>query len=662
MTATLASLEYSDRVFGCWLGKNCGGTLGQPLEEAFGRSEPFDVWWYPEIAEGGIPNDDLEMQLIWLKAVIEQWPNMNARKLAEYWLDHIGYNYDEYGFSKANLRLGLLPPVSGRHNNWFIDCMGSPIRSEIWACLSPGVPALAARRAYEDAICDHAGGEGVYGELFNASIESAAFVLHDMDDLLDVALTYIPEDCGVARAVRAARGAHRSGRSWTEARSHVLEATPHYVAQYTPINMGFQVIGWLYGENFGDAICKAVNCGYDTDCTGATVGSLLGILRGRAGLPERWTLPLGHNIATSEASGGIKYVTGGTDPVPPTLDRLTELVCDFGERLLVVEDSPLRIGTSTSLEELQIKQLVAPPDIRDLWHSEIMRVNHQLPAAAISVDYGESPVVRLDAEKRVGIEVVNGHPEPIELTLTVFPPPGWTSAGESSLRLAPGETGRREVTLHVSEADSLLNSNRTTVGVWLRGRPSEVALSMVLVGAHRWRVVGPYRNEDDESESLLERPFEPEQQLTEPGWTAAAPSWSTVQCDGDALSPGLGIDRPGAWYGVTYLKSARQETVHLGVPSTGPLKAWLNGELVLCYDEIVPYRPSYQGHSQPGYAEVELRQGWNELMLKVVKPAGSNAWEGQCMLSRPPMFDGIHDVGWTQFPWEEAADRMRTIP
>jgi hypothetical protein len=133
--------EYRDQVYACWLGKNSGGTLGEPLERAFGDPEPLDVWWYPELREGGLPNDDLEMQLIWLKAVEEQGLDLTAQDLAEYWISHIGYNYDEYGLSKTNLRLGLLPPVSGAHNNrFFRDCMGSPIRSEIWACLAPGVP------------------------------------------------------------------------------------------------------------------------------------------------------------------------------------------------------------------------------------------------------------------------------------------------------------------------------------------------------------------------------------------------------------------------------------------------------------------------------------------------------------------------------------------
>gem|GEM_PF-3696541 len=53
-----------------------------------------------------------------------------------------------------------------------------------------------------------------------------------------------------------------------------MEATPHYNSMHSPINMGLQTIGLLYGTDFANALCIAVNCGYDTNCTGATVGAL----------------------------------------------------------------------------------------------------------------------------------------------------------------------------------------------------------------------------------------------------------------------------------------------------------------------------------------------------------------------------------------------------
>ena len=52
---------FRDKVMGCWLGKNAGGTLGEPLEGKFGDKQMFHIDWYPFLPEGGIPNDDLEL-------------------------------------------------------------------------------------------------------------------------------------------------------------------------------------------------------------------------------------------------------------------------------------------------------------------------------------------------------------------------------------------------------------------------------------------------------------------------------------------------------------------------------------------------------------------------------------------------------------------------
>ena len=64
--------EYRDKVLGCWTGKNIGGTLGAPME---GRREMFDVTFYTQNLRGNpVPNDDLDLQLAWLRALLNKKP------------------------------------------------------------------------------------------------------------------------------------------------------------------------------------------------------------------------------------------------------------------------------------------------------------------------------------------------------------------------------------------------------------------------------------------------------------------------------------------------------------------------------------------------------------------------------------------------------------
>src|SRR5690606_20708292 len=126
----------------------------------------LDLTYYPELPDGPLENDDLDLQLVWLHALEQYGPKLNAWHLGKEWIDHVFFPSDEYGYALTNLRRGLVPPVAGWFGNPFTNCMGSPIRSEIWAMVAPGAPHVAAHFAYQDAIVDHAGGEGVYGEVF----------------------------------------------------------------------------------------------------------------------------------------------------------------------------------------------------------------------------------------------------------------------------------------------------------------------------------------------------------------------------------------------------------------------------------------------------------------------------------------------------------------
>ena len=67
-----------DKIYACWMGKNIGGTLGGPYE---GCRELNDVKGFVTKPGVVLPNDDLDLQLIWLKAMEEQGPeNVDAHR------------------------------------------------------------------------------------------------------------------------------------------------------------------------------------------------------------------------------------------------------------------------------------------------------------------------------------------------------------------------------------------------------------------------------------------------------------------------------------------------------------------------------------------------------------------------------------------------------
>ena len=141
MIDKISPATYKDKIYGGWMGKNIGGTLGGPLE---GRKELMSYDFYPRLGELPLPSDDLDLQLVWLHALETYGPRLSAVELAEQWKEHVFFPYDEYGYALTNMRRGMSPPVSGWFSNPFTDCMGSPIRSEIWAMIAPR-PTAAGR-------------------------------------------------------------------------------------------------------------------------------------------------------------------------------------------------------------------------------------------------------------------------------------------------------------------------------------------------------------------------------------------------------------------------------------------------------------------------------------------------------------------------------------
>lgn len=348
--------KYKDKVMGCWAGKNIGGVLGAPFE---GKRMKVELDFYTQdLSMGPPPNDDLDLQIVWLAAVEKYGRNVNASILGEYWLSYIIPNWVEYGSGKANLRAGFVPPMSGVIDNTYKDSCGCFIRSELWACLAPGHPDIAVRYAYEDAIVDHAD-EGMLGEVFFAALESAAFVENDKNKLIDIALSYIPEESAVAAGVKKAKECFEKNIEFFAARKEVHNCVPGTFGIQqckiseigpeerelalgapgfdAPENIAYAVMGWLYGgDDFGKALCLSVSCGEDTDCSGASLGALLGILYGASNLPEKWTAPLNDKIATlciDKTSRGVW--------VPETVTELTDRILRITPLFMGIENCDL---------------------------------------------------------------------------------------------------------------------------------------------------------------------------------------------------------------------------------------------------------------------------------------------------------------------------------
>lgn len=314
---------YRERVLACWNGKNIGGTLGAPFE---GFPSVNRLTYYDPVPSGAIPNDDLELQMMYAAALSRmEKPEVNREVLADIWLRHMNFHCQEYAVAMRNLALGIRPPWSGSYDNYYADGMGAAIRSEIWACLAPGDPALAVKFAREDACIDHAG-SGVDAEVFFAALESMAFVETDIRKLIEAGLSYLLPDSVLAEGIRTACSLWDSHRNWRFVRDALYDRYATEFKMSVRINVPFTVLALLSGGgDFGKTICDAANCGMDTDCTAATAGAILGILN-PGGIPEEWRRPVGHGLTVCDADvSGLEF--------PLTIEAFTEQILSLRERI-----------------------------------------------------------------------------------------------------------------------------------------------------------------------------------------------------------------------------------------------------------------------------------------------------------------------------------------
>lgn len=479
---------YRDRVRACFIGKNIGGTMGGPYEC---KKETFNIQGFSTPPGKPLPNDDLDLQLVWLHAVETRGiREINAEVLGAYWLDLIVPNWNEYGLCKNNMRRGLLPPLSGEYQNSWKNSNGAWIRTEIWACLAPGCPSLAAKYAIEDSKVDHGAGEGTVAAAFVAAMQSAAFAMPDIHTCIRLGLQAIPPQSRTADSIRFVTECYEKGMSPIDARNAVQKRNADIGDGWmeAPSNVAYAVIGLLYGEgDFKKSMITAINCGDDADCTGATVGATMGIFLGTAGVPNDWQAYIGDEIVTISlnktcGSTGLRF--------PKTCTELCERV--VAEAPHVLHD--LRAPIDFTHDESD-----TPEAIKDLLLAQCHEVRNAVAFKPYTMHY-ESAVLCADVTLSRLPDIAPG--EEIGLSLEIYTrrtfgdilsalsfhwwlPEGFSAEGKQTAVIPNRnfhEDGIARAQFTLRAGDKVLPENRIVLEIEAKGRPDPLYVPILLLG------------------------------------------------------------------------------------------------------------------------------------------------------------------------------------
>ncbi|HZZ88714.1 MAG TPA: ADP-ribosylglycohydrolase family protein [Caulobacteraceae bacterium] len=175
-------------------------------------------------------------------------------------------------------------------DNPYSDWIGAQIRADVYGWVCPGRPALAADLARRDAALSHRG-DGVEGAAFVAAL-GAALAVHEPQAALELALTELPPASGAAAAVRLGAALAGDPDGGARIRERYADLSPVHT-----LNNLALVVWALYShlDDYSAAIGDVVAAGLDTDCNGATVGGLWGLMGGE--IAAHWTDPWAGRVA-----------------------------------------------------------------------------------------------------------------------------------------------------------------------------------------------------------------------------------------------------------------------------------------------------------------------------------------------------------------------------
>ena len=139
--------------------------------------------------------------------------------------------------------------------------------------------------------------------MFAAAMIACAAVTDCMEDIIRGGLAQIPASSRLYEAVEKILEYKKSGVSADGCFHRIHDEYNEFDSYdwcHTIPNAMIVAAALLYGDgDFGKSICLAVQTGFDTDCNGATVGSVLGMRNGISKIGKEWTAPLKGKINTS---------------------------------------------------------------------------------------------------------------------------------------------------------------------------------------------------------------------------------------------------------------------------------------------------------------------------------------------------------------------------
>lgn len=320
-------LDYERKLKGAILGRFIGCMLGAPVEnwsveamEKFANETntvfpPIHYWnkvtdeenlhykrdkkylFTKEKMNCVVADDDVTYTVLNAVVMNKYGKEFTSSQLANFWKEHLPYACTaEYATMVGVRRNKNIEDIV--NSNPYVELIGAAIRADSFGYACPGDPYNAAILAYKDACISHKR-NGIYGEMFLAATIAASFAVSSPLEAIKIGMNYIPKNCRLMKDLLWALSYEGKDLDYKQANRLITERFKYMNKVHTNNNMCAIVFSFIIGGNdFDKVISNCIAMGYDNDCTGASVGSIIGAILTHNGIDEKWYKPFNNEIHT----------------------------------------------------------------------------------------------------------------------------------------------------------------------------------------------------------------------------------------------------------------------------------------------------------------------------------------------------------------------------
>ena len=273
--------------------------VGHAIGDSFGdiaRSPDYHLQYgiTMDFSEKPAPGtDDTEFALLTAQTLIKTKGNLTDADVLESWKTHVlplselkrgGASERE---AAANIRRGILPPLSGIYNSHYMSD-GAAMRVTPIGIACAGDPERAAKLAEIEARISHSR-DGLWSAQSVAVAVAVAMAGASVDEICKAAIDVTPEDSWMRFTFDKAFSIINEMKTleecwkplhdvlWTEYKSVAPEAVASALAIFKLTEGDFKR-GIIYSGNFGR----------DADTISAIVGAISGAMNGMNSIPQAW--------------------------------------------------------------------------------------------------------------------------------------------------------------------------------------------------------------------------------------------------------------------------------------------------------------------------------------------------------------------------------------